>query len=180
MLMNHTFIKLSKGEEVNFAGWLCEMLQCNQPRGPACTTVTGSFGDLWVIALPGQTVFSHLSASLSLCGAACTPGNLECPRMAWRSQCNSLVSGEGWYDMAVEFWESSYFSEPSYSPSHIVCSLCHYQFSPSFTRIISILVVFSCSWSSCTYITLSLLLLFPLYRFSIIMTKCSFKTCIRS
>uniref|UniRef100_A0A8B9UJ29 Dual specificity mitogen-activated protein kinase kinase 2 n=1 Tax=Anas zonorhyncha TaxID=75864 RepID=A0A8B9UJ29_9AVES len=34
MLMNHTFIKRSEVEEVDFAGWLCKTLRLNQPSTP--------------------------------------------------------------------------------------------------------------------------------------------------
>ncbi|CAJ1072040.1 dual specificity mitogen-activated protein kinase kinase 2b [Xyrichtys novacula] len=34
MLMNHTFIKRSEVEEVDFAGWLCKTMGLNQPRTP--------------------------------------------------------------------------------------------------------------------------------------------------
>uniref|UniRef100_A0AAQ5Z0H5 mitogen-activated protein kinase kinase n=1 Tax=Amphiprion ocellaris TaxID=80972 RepID=A0AAQ5Z0H5_AMPOC len=34
MLMNHTFIKRSEAEEVDFAGWLCRTMGLNQPSTP--------------------------------------------------------------------------------------------------------------------------------------------------
>ncbi|XP_034559186.1 dual specificity mitogen-activated protein kinase kinase 2b isoform X1 [Notolabrus celidotus] len=34
MLMNHTFIKRSEVEEVDFAGWLCKTIGLNQPKTP--------------------------------------------------------------------------------------------------------------------------------------------------
>lgn len=37
MLMNHTFIKRSEVEEVNFAGWLCKTMGLNQPSTPTRT-----------------------------------------------------------------------------------------------------------------------------------------------
>uniref|UniRef100_A0A673YZH5 Dual specificity mitogen-activated protein kinase kinase 2 n=1 Tax=Salmo trutta TaxID=8032 RepID=A0A673YZH5_SALTR len=37
MLMNHTFIKRSEVEEVDFAGWLCKTMALNQPSTPPCT-----------------------------------------------------------------------------------------------------------------------------------------------
>uniref|UniRef100_A0A672JW20 mitogen-activated protein kinase kinase n=1 Tax=Sinocyclocheilus grahami TaxID=75366 RepID=A0A672JW20_SINGR len=37
MLMNHTFIKRSEVEEVNFAGWLCKTVGLNQPSTPTQT-----------------------------------------------------------------------------------------------------------------------------------------------
>lgn len=39
MLMNHTFIKRSEVEEVDFAGWLCKTLRLNQPSTPTRTAV---------------------------------------------------------------------------------------------------------------------------------------------
>ncbi|KAJ3594911.1 hypothetical protein NHX12_004216 [Muraenolepis orangiensis] len=38
MLMNHTFIKRSEVEEVDFAGWLCKTMGFNQPSTPTHTT----------------------------------------------------------------------------------------------------------------------------------------------
>ncbi|XP_060762260.1 dual specificity mitogen-activated protein kinase kinase 2b [Neoarius graeffei] len=38
MLMNHTFIKRSEVEEVDFAGWLCKTMGFNQPSTPTRTT----------------------------------------------------------------------------------------------------------------------------------------------
>ncbi|KAI4881706.1 hypothetical protein NFI96_031350 [Prochilodus magdalenae] len=38
MLMNHTFIKRSEVEEVDFAGWLCKTMGLNQPSTPTRTT----------------------------------------------------------------------------------------------------------------------------------------------
>ncbi|KTG33576.1 hypothetical protein cypCar_00020113 [Cyprinus carpio] len=38
MLTNHTFIKRSEVEEVDFAGWLCKMVGLNQPSTPTQTT----------------------------------------------------------------------------------------------------------------------------------------------
>uniref|UniRef100_A0A668REQ8 Dual specificity mitogen-activated protein kinase kinase 2 n=1 Tax=Oreochromis aureus TaxID=47969 RepID=A0A668REQ8_OREAU len=38
MLMNHTFIKRSEAEEVDFAGWLCKTMELNQPSTPTRTT----------------------------------------------------------------------------------------------------------------------------------------------
>ncbi|CAN9502889.1 unnamed protein product [Ophioblennius macclurei] len=37
MLMNHTFIKRSEAEEVDFAGWLCRTMGLNQPSTPTRT-----------------------------------------------------------------------------------------------------------------------------------------------
>ncbi|XP_041849296.1 dual specificity mitogen-activated protein kinase kinase 2b isoform X2 [Melanotaenia boesemani] len=37
MLMNHTFIKRSEVEEVDFAGWLCRTMGLDQPSTPTCT-----------------------------------------------------------------------------------------------------------------------------------------------
>ncbi|KAL7842266.1 hypothetical protein SRHO_G00239550 [Serrasalmus rhombeus] len=37
MLMNHTFIKRSEVEEVDFAGWLCKTMGLNQPSTPTRT-----------------------------------------------------------------------------------------------------------------------------------------------
>uniref|UniRef100_A0A7N6BLS5 Dual specificity mitogen-activated protein kinase kinase 2 n=1 Tax=Anabas testudineus TaxID=64144 RepID=A0A7N6BLS5_ANATE len=37
MLMNHTFIKRSEAEEVDFAGWLCKTMELNQPSTPTRT-----------------------------------------------------------------------------------------------------------------------------------------------
>ncbi|XP_040911438.1 dual specificity mitogen-activated protein kinase kinase 2b isoform X2 [Toxotes jaculatrix] len=37
MLMNHTFIKRSEAEEVDFAGWLCKTMGLNQPSTPTRT-----------------------------------------------------------------------------------------------------------------------------------------------
>ncbi|XP_014047273.1 dual specificity mitogen-activated protein kinase kinase 2 isoform X1 [Salmo salar] len=37
MLMNHTFIKRSEVEVVDFAGWLCKIMALNQPSTPPCT-----------------------------------------------------------------------------------------------------------------------------------------------
>uniref|UniRef100_A0A4W5MP67 Dual specificity mitogen-activated protein kinase kinase 2 n=1 Tax=Hucho hucho TaxID=62062 RepID=A0A4W5MP67_9TELE len=37
MLMNHTFIKRSEVEEVDFAGWLCKTMELNQPSTPTRT-----------------------------------------------------------------------------------------------------------------------------------------------
>nr|XP_025975033.1 dual specificity mitogen-activated protein kinase kinase 2 [Dromaius novaehollandiae] len=39
MLMNHTFIKRSEVEEVDFAGWLCKTLRLNQPSTPTRTAM---------------------------------------------------------------------------------------------------------------------------------------------
>ncbi|KAG5847897.1 hypothetical protein ANANG_G00131090 [Anguilla anguilla] len=39
MLMNHTFIKRSEVEEVDFAGWLCKTMGLNQPSTPTRTAV---------------------------------------------------------------------------------------------------------------------------------------------
>uniref|UniRef100_A0A8C9LAG3 Dual specificity mitogen-activated protein kinase kinase 2 n=2 Tax=Phasianinae TaxID=9072 RepID=A0A8C9LAG3_PAVCR len=39
MLMNHTFIKRSEVEEVDFAGWLCKTLRLNQPSTPTRAAV---------------------------------------------------------------------------------------------------------------------------------------------
>ncbi|XP_032033582.2 dual specificity mitogen-activated protein kinase kinase 2 [Hylobates moloch] len=39
MLTNHTFIKRSEVEEVDFAGWLCKTLRLNQPGTPTRTAV---------------------------------------------------------------------------------------------------------------------------------------------
>uniref|UniRef100_A0A5F8GLW3 Dual specificity mitogen-activated protein kinase kinase 2 n=1 Tax=Monodelphis domestica TaxID=13616 RepID=A0A5F8GLW3_MONDO len=39
MLMNHTFIKRSEVEEVDFAGWLCKTLRLNQPSTPTHTAM---------------------------------------------------------------------------------------------------------------------------------------------
>ncbi|XP_011380228.1 dual specificity mitogen-activated protein kinase kinase 2 [Pteropus vampyrus] len=39
MLMNHTFIKRSEVEEVDFAGWLCKTLRLDQPSTPTRTAV---------------------------------------------------------------------------------------------------------------------------------------------
>lgn len=37
MLMNHTFIKRSEVEEMDFAGWLCKTMGLNQPSTPTRT-----------------------------------------------------------------------------------------------------------------------------------------------
>lgn len=34
LLQNHTFIKRSEAEEVDFAGWLCKTMGLNQPSTP--------------------------------------------------------------------------------------------------------------------------------------------------
>ncbi|KAJ8419077.1 hypothetical protein AAFF_G00005760 [Aldrovandia affinis] len=39
MLMNHTFIKRSEVEEVDFAGWLCKTMGLNQPSTPTRSAV---------------------------------------------------------------------------------------------------------------------------------------------
>lgn len=36
-LQNHTFIKRSEAEEVDFAGWLCKTMGLNQPSTPTRT-----------------------------------------------------------------------------------------------------------------------------------------------
>ena len=36
---NHTFIKRSEVQEVDFAGWLCKTLRLNQPSTPTRTAV---------------------------------------------------------------------------------------------------------------------------------------------
>lgn len=38
-LQNHTFIKRSEVEEVDFAGWLCKTLRLNQPSTPTRAAV---------------------------------------------------------------------------------------------------------------------------------------------
>lgn len=37
LFQNHTFIKRSEVEEVDFAGWLCKIMALNQPSTPPCT-----------------------------------------------------------------------------------------------------------------------------------------------
>lgn len=39
LFQNHTFIKRSEVEEVDFAGWLCKTLRLDQPSTPTRTAV---------------------------------------------------------------------------------------------------------------------------------------------
>lgn len=39
LFQNHTFIKQSEVEEVDFAGWLCKTLRLDQPSTPTRTAV---------------------------------------------------------------------------------------------------------------------------------------------